>query len=275
MTFTTLWANDNWPTSRATINANFVDAQSQLDTKVEFSGTAPAIGDMAVFDATDGLGVKKLVLTASQTVESDANGQLTTAAKGTAYNKNFGTGSTDVAAGDVVVRLTGDQTVAGVKTFSSAPIVPTQSANDNSTKAASTAYADAAVSAVAYTVDTLTFSRSLTTASWTQVINHNLGKTPKLIVFWTVGIGVDVTGTGVTVNCQGGYDGTTNNCVTNAAETGSNNNNTYCIMAESIITFWKGYQGSVTAWDSTTFTITWVKTGSPTGTFYTHATVTG
>lgn len=42
---------------------------------------------------------------------------------------------------------TGAQTIAGVKTFSSSPIVPTPSPNDNSTNAASTAYVDAAVSA--------------------------------------------------------------------------------------------------------------------------------
>jgi phage-related tail fiber protein len=38
------------------------------------------------------------------------------------------------------VGLAGDQTVAGVKTFSSSPVVPTVSTSDNSTKAASTAY---------------------------------------------------------------------------------------------------------------------------------------
>lgn len=42
---------------------------------------------------------------------------------------------------------TGAQTIAGVKTFSSAPIVPTQTALTNNTTVASTAYADAAVAA--------------------------------------------------------------------------------------------------------------------------------
>lgn len=40
-----------------------------------------------------------------------------------------------------------NQTIAGIKTFSSSPVVPTASAGDNSTKAASTAYVDAAVTA--------------------------------------------------------------------------------------------------------------------------------
>lgn len=43
--------------------------------------------------------------------------------------------------------LVGNQTVGGIKTFSSSPLVPTVAAGDNSTKAASTAYVDAAVSA--------------------------------------------------------------------------------------------------------------------------------
>jgi hypothetical protein len=50
----------------------------------------------------------------------------------------------DKADDDAVVKLSGDQTVAGTKTFSSSPIVPTATAGDNSTKAASTAYADTA-----------------------------------------------------------------------------------------------------------------------------------
>lgn len=46
------------------------------------------------------------------------------------------------------VTLTGNQTVAGTKTFSSSPVVPTASAGDNTTKAASTAFVAAAVAAV-------------------------------------------------------------------------------------------------------------------------------
>lgn len=45
----------------------------------------------------------------------------------------------------IIVTLTGAQTIAGIKTFSSSPIVPTLSPGDNSTKVASTAYVDAAV----------------------------------------------------------------------------------------------------------------------------------
>ena len=47
------------------------------------------------------------------------------------------------------VGLTGTETVAGVKTFSSSPIVPTATAGDNTTKAASTAFVKAADDVVA------------------------------------------------------------------------------------------------------------------------------
>lgn len=43
--------------------------------------------------------------------------------------------------------LVGDQTIGGTKTFSASPLVPTATAGDNSTKAASTAFVQAAVSA--------------------------------------------------------------------------------------------------------------------------------
>jgi len=45
------------------------------------------------------------------------------------------------------VRMTTDQTVAGVKTFSSSPIVPDLLASDNSTKATNSKYVDSAISA--------------------------------------------------------------------------------------------------------------------------------
>ena len=52
------------------------------------------------------------------------------------------------AADSTVVHLAGVETVTGAKAFSTAPTVPTQTALDNSTKAASTGYADAAAAVV-------------------------------------------------------------------------------------------------------------------------------
>ena len=44
------------------------------------------------------------------------------------------------AADNAVVKLTGNQTIAGTKTFSTSPVLPTPSVSDNSTKGATTAY---------------------------------------------------------------------------------------------------------------------------------------
>jgi len=52
-----------------------------------------------------------------------------------------------------VVKLTGDQTVAGVKTFSSAPVVSaTIAADDDSTKVATTSWVNAKITGVTYEV---------------------------------------------------------------------------------------------------------------------------
>ena len=51
------------------------------------------------------------------------------------------------------VGLTGDETVAGIKTFSSSPIVPTATAGDNTTKAASTAFVKTAADSAAAAVE--------------------------------------------------------------------------------------------------------------------------
>jgi len=49
---------------------------------------------------------------------------------------------------DINALLTAAQTIAGVKTFSASPIIPTLAQTDNSTKAASTAYVKAAIAAL-------------------------------------------------------------------------------------------------------------------------------
>lgn len=186
MAFTSLWANDNWPTSRATINTNFTTAQANLDTKVEFSWTAPAVGDMAVFDNVDGLWVKKKVFTASQTLESDSNGQPISVAKWTANNVNFGTSAwtaLEWTNDALYAKLAGTQTITGDKTFTGALTIPsatigtTQSPWDNSTKIATTAYADNIATPVAAKWQG---SRTAGAGAGTVNIAHGLGKTPKM-----------------------------------------------------------------------------------------------
>jgi hypothetical protein len=53
-----------------------------------------------------------------------------------------------VAGAGAFVRLVTDQTIAGLKTFSSSPILPTPAPGDNTTKAATTAFVTAAIAAI-------------------------------------------------------------------------------------------------------------------------------
>lgn len=88
-------------------------------------GRAAATGDF-------NLGSHKIKNLANGTVSTDAvnKGQLDT-------------GLSAKANDNAVVKLTGNQTIGGTKTFSSSPLVPTASSSDNSTKAASTAFVKA------------------------------------------------------------------------------------------------------------------------------------
>ena len=66
-------------------------------------------------------------------------------ASGTAADARTALGA---AADADVVKLTGTQTIAGTKTFSASPVVPTPATSDNSTKAASTAWVRSALGTI-------------------------------------------------------------------------------------------------------------------------------
>ena len=82
------------------------------------SSTAPGRFELRAFDG-NAANDKKLI--------GNINGTLTWVGK-------------NVAREDTAVMLTGNQTVAGTKTFGASPIAPTPAANDNSTKVATTAF---------------------------------------------------------------------------------------------------------------------------------------
>lgn len=113
------------------------------------------------------------------------------------------------------------------------------------------------------TVDSLTFTRDISTASGTQVINHNLGRVPQNIIISAIGV-LFIDGSTTTKFSNGWYDGTTNNCVTSfMADVGAGLSDSFFTIFSST-SYSRAYSGAITAWDSTTFTITWTKTGSPT-----------
>lgn len=95
------------------------------------------------------------------------------------------------------VQTSGDQIIAGTKTFSQSPVVPTVTAGDNSTKAASTAYVDNAVSSVGGDFVHLSGSETITGAkTFTSTITASGG---------------------VTGNVSGNCSGSSGSCTGNAA----------------------------------------------------------
>ena len=94
-------------------------------------------------------------LTANRAIYSNASGKIAVSSV-TSDELGYLSGVTSAvqtqlnakAADNAVVKLTGNQTIAGTKTFSTTPVVQTQANSDSSTKAASTAYVHNILSAL-------------------------------------------------------------------------------------------------------------------------------
>lgn len=109
-----------------------------------------------------------------------------------------------------------------------------------------------------------TFSKTISDASYagTTTITHGLGRTPKVIEISCQPTG----GTGVpNYNSEGTYNGSTYAAISNDGTTAE--------ISTSYIVKYAGTMGSqqnaatVSTFSSTTVALSWVKTGSPTGTF--------
>jgi len=177
----------------------------------------------------------------------------------------------DLKANDsAVVKLTGDQTVAGVKTFSSDPIIPDEAYGSgwNGVLEPPTK------NAVYDKIETLfngTFTNGTTTknaadASGTQNIAHGLGKIPKKVKITAyaqvdaVGNGEDLMRVSNTV-----YNGTTQSSLSFYESAGGN---AATIATTFILTISSGgTQVGVVTFDATNIIITWTKNSSPTGTY--------
>jgi hypothetical protein len=98
------------------------------------------------------------------------------------------------------VQTTGTQSIAGVKTFSDAPIVPDQSASDNSTKVANTKYVDSAISSIQATIGssgTLVYQGTYNaTANTPSLVSAKKG------FFYQVSVSGTLAGINLTTNDQ-------------------------------------------------------------------------
>lgn len=98
------------------------------------------------------------------------------------------------------VQTTGAQSIAGVKTFSDAPVVPDQNASDNSTKVANTKYVDSAIASIQATIGssgTLIYKGTYdATANTPSLVSAKKG------FFYQVSVGGTLAGVNLTTNDQ-------------------------------------------------------------------------
>ena len=159
---------------------------------------------------------------------------------------------------NAVVKLTGDQTVAGVKTFGSIPVLPASNPTTDN-QAARKAYVDAA--SLNKFASGIT-SRDNTAASGNQTIAHGLGITPKHIKM-----------TVFLVDCYsfGNYDGTTYSCIVYRIDTSSGSAFAFSdrVIYAGRDTSASSSQSATCSLDATNITLAWTKTGTPpAGTIY-------
>ena len=135
------------------------------------------------------------------------------------------------------------------------PTAPTQSANDNSTKLATTAYVDG----FALTSKTGIATRDLNTASGNQVIAHGLGKIPKLVRISVVSVS---SGTINSANSFGTYDGTNTACVWHTIDSLNSSPHTYIGSSTTYIIYLVStgttvFSEATVTVDATNITLAW------------------
>lgn len=120
------------------------------------------------------------------------NHKLTGLKNGTADTDAATVGQLNTVQGNAVL-LTGDQTVAGVKTFTSSPVVPTISADDNSTKVATTAWVNTTGNNVVHLTDDETITgrktftdRVYTNAEVVYINNVTKGTAPSSVQYGNI-----------------------------------------------------------------------------------------
>lgn len=136
--------------------------------------------------------------------------------------------------------------------FTGTPTAPTASADTDTTQLATTAFVHANLG---FKVGN--FTRDTSTASGTQAVT-GVGFQPRAVIFLANQSGTKEMSVGVD-------DGTTKGCVYQQTTAGNFGVNANAIVADESSGV-NNYIGSISSLDSDGFTISWTKTGSPTGT---------
>jgi len=117
------------------------------------------------------------------------------------------------------VGLTGNQTIAGTKTFSTSPIAPTATAGDNSTKVATTAFCTSQDLGVGQTWQNVTASR-VTGTTYTNTTGKAIQCVFSFSSANTIQIGITVDGT--TISRSTNTSGTLEHSISVIVPNGSN-----------------------------------------------------
>lgn len=176
----------------------------------------------------------------------------------------------DLKANDsAVVKLTGDQTVAGVKTFSSDPIIPDEAYgsgwNGVLEPPTKNAVYDKIESLFTGTYVNGTTTKNAADASTTQNIAHGLGKIPKKVRIKAIADLSDGSGDRHSREANTVYNGTTQSSLSYYQANGQNTviATTFTLNTNAS----SSTQTGVVTFDSTNIIITWTLAGTPTGTY--------
>lgn len=177
------------------------------------------------------------------------------------------------ATDSAVVHDTGAESIDGVKTFTSDPIIPDEAYgsgwNGVLEPATKNAIYDKIETLSSGSFNNGTTTKDATDASTTQNIAHGLGKTPKKVRIVAIAEAITGAGDSVPAFSETVYNGTTQSSVSMY----SNGTAFQGGAATVATTFTLNISGSsatqtgVVTFDSTNIIITWTKTGSPTGSY--------
>lgn len=171
--------------------------------------------------------------------------------------------ASDISALDsAAVKLTGNQTLQGVKTFGSIPVLP---ASDPTTD--NQAVRKASIIVLAVTIVKVGNTTHNASTTGTQNIAHGLGKVPKLVRIRFFGV-LDDGGTRLNLG-DGLYDGTTQEYSV-LKQTTTGDSPEILSGTGKILNMDAGSGGisATIAVDGTNIVLTWSKAQSPTGTVY-------
>lgn len=224
------------------------DASTTVAGKVEIATDA----EVEAGTGTGGSGAKLVVAADSTHLPNDNEMAALAGTSGTPSVSNKYVTNDDVASAATASKIarrnaTGDVTV---------PSTPSAG-----TDATSKTYVDAKTG---HANNVTTYD--ISTASGTQTIAHGLGVTPNFVRLDSL---YRSSGS-YRSKSFGSYNGTTNTCIydysDNASAFGSGSTTSYAIRVLGATTPASNYQTGVITVDATNITITWTKTGSPTGT---------